>query len=71
VDDDGEEFPNETTPPFDVCEDFIGPVDVHEAHRRARTPDSSLDPLRPYTTPRQLEDLHLYFIDVWDKHHGF
>lgn len=62
---------NDVTPPFDVCERFIGPLDPHEAHRRAQVPDSSLDPLRPYTTPQQLDDLHAYFIGVWDKHHGF
>jgi hypothetical protein len=70
-DDDGCEIPNEVTPPFDLREEFIGPLDIHEAHRRAQVPDSSLDSIRPYTTPRQIEDLHAYFVGVWDKHHGF
>jgi hypothetical protein len=69
--DDLGDCPNEIIPPFDVFEDFVGPTDLHEAYRRARTPDSSLDPLRPFTTPEQLDDLHAYFVGVWDKHHGF
>ena len=64
-------FANEMVPPFDAYEDFIGPTDIHEAHRRARVPDSSLDLLREHATPDQLDDLHAYFVGVWDKHHGF
>lgn len=75
-DDDGrvaEDYPNKVIPPFDVCQPLAVPfdADIHEIYHRARKPDSSLDPLRPYTTPGQLEDLHLLFLGVWDKHHGF
>ena len=67
------DHPNDVTPPFDLCQPLAVPfdADLHEIHHQARKPDSSLDVLRPYTTPRQLEDLHLHFLGVWDKHHGF
>ena len=71
--DPGDEFdpPNEVTPPFDAFHSFAGPRDMHEAARWAREPDSSLNALKPYTTPRQLDDLHLLFLGIYDKHHGF
>lgn len=71
---DAGDYPNDVVPPFDLFTDApFGTTDGdhHERFRAARKPDSSLDPLRPYTTPQQLEDLHLHFLGVWDKHHGF
>ncbi len=66
-----DDVPNEVVPPFDLCKRVLVDEDLHDVHRLARRPDSSLDGLRPYTTPRQLEDIHLHFVGVWDKHHGF
>lgn len=62
---------NDPQPPFDVFNGMLGPQDPHEAYRWAREPDSSLNGLKKYATPRQIEDLHLYFLGVYDKHHGF
>jgi hypothetical protein len=63
--------PNEVTPPFDAFGGLLGPTDAHQAHRWAREPDSSLNGIKPYVTPRQLDDLHLLFLGIYDKHHGF
>lgn len=70
--DDDYDHPNETTPPFDACHSgFVGPVDMHEARRWAREPDSSLNGLKEHVDPGVIDDLHVYFLGVYEKHHGF